>query len=222
MLMPKKGAKKIFLFSLSLAKGGAENQLVKLALFLSKNNYDVKIIYGLPHNDFNEKLDEAGIKTQFINYRSILGLFKLLRFVKKENPELLISFMFGMNLICRMLKFFSRIPLITSVRNNEISVLYFWLYRISYKIDTFSTFNSEYALQKFIKQKLTNPTTSVLQNNAIKIVEKSTQIKKSDFFNIVSVAHFRPQKDYKTLFNAIRILKDKRNSFKIICIGSYI
>ncbi len=217
--MSKRINQSIFLFSLSLAKGGAENQLVKLALFLMKNDYDVKIIYGLPKNDFTETLAEAGIKSHFISYRSLAGLFKLLRFVKKENPDLMISFMFGMNLICRMLKFFSDIPLITSVRNNEISKLYFWLYRISYNIDTLSTFNSEYALKKFIAQKLTNPKKSLLQNNAIKIAGSPSKSKKNDVFTIVSVAHFRPQKDYLTLFAAIKILKDKNVPIKLYVLG---
>lgn len=217
--MLKSNNHSIFLFSISLAKGGAENQLVKLALFLAKKNYDVKIVYGLAHNDFHEELTKAGIGVQFINYKSLVGLFKLLRFVKNEKPDLMISFMFGMNLICRMLKFFSGIPLITSVRNNEISNLYFWLYRISYNIDTLSTFNSEYALKKFIAQKLTNPKKSVLQNNAIKISESHSNSKKTKVFTIISLAHFRPQKDYITLFVAIKILKDKNIPVKLFVLG---
>lgn len=218
-LMPKKFRNRIFLFSLSLAKGGAENQLIKLALFLANNGYAVKVVYGLPHNDFKQKLSKAGIETKFINYKSFSGMVKLLLFIKKEKPDLMISFMFGMNLICRMLKFFTGIPLITSVRTNEISLLYFWLYRISFRIDTLSTFNSEYALKKFINQKLTNPKKSVLQNNAIKLGEKVKGSIENDFFKLITIAHFRPQKDYKTLFAAIKILKDMNISLKLIVLG---
>ena len=189
--------KKIFFFTISLLKGGAENQLVKLAQFLSKNGFKIKIIYGLPQNDFSKKLTAAGISAHFFNYRTFSGLISLLKFVAKEKPDLMISFMYAANLIGRMLKFFYKIPLFTSVRNNEISNTYYHLYKMSYKIDSISTFNSQYALEKFVKKRITDPKKSILINNAIIVPNKHINREDNVCFTLISIAHFRHKRIIK-------------------------
>ncbi|MGY5351717.1 glycosyltransferase [Wenyingzhuangia sp. IMCC45533] len=212
-------AKRITLLSLSLIKGGAENQLVKLALYLHKNNYQVKLIALLPQNDFQELLLENNIDYKLVPFKKGLGLINLVKTIKDNNTDVLVSFMFGANLISRFVKLFTKLKLITSVRVNVIDKKYYLLYKLTYKLDDISTFNSEVSLTNFTKKKLTARGNSFLINNAVKVSELEEKRGVNKVFTFVSIAHFRKQKDYKTLFESLKILKEQNCVFKLIVIG---
>lgn len=212
--------KKILLFSLSLKKGGAENQLSKLAIFLQNTTeFDVSVAYFVKGNDFEEVFQKNDITYTYFNVKQVSQFFSLLKYCRNLKPHLIISFMFGANLIARFIKTLSGIPIITSVRNNEISGWYKNLYKLTYKIDNATTFNSQYALEKFIKEKLTKKQSSYLVNNAITVKENEYVTKNNQVFTLISLAHFRPQKDYKTLFQAIKLLKNDNVSVKLFVLG---
>jgi len=212
--------KKIHFFSLSLKKGGAENQLTKLALFLQNNSdFNVSIIYFVQGNDFEEILRKNHISYKYFSLKKLSDFFKFVRYIRKYKASLIISFMFGANIIARFVKLFFRIPIITSVRNNEISKLYRFLYKWTYKLDNATTFNSQYALNKFINEKLTSPKKSFLVNNAVSLQTKAFKERENDVFTIISIAHFRPQKDYLTLFKAVSLLKKENISVKLLVLG---
>ncbi|MEO2058727.1 MAG: glycosyltransferase [Mesonia sp.] len=211
--------KKILFLSLSLRKGGAENQLMKLAIFLSRRNFEIFIIYFVEGNDFKDRLKNENIRIEEINIISIKGLKRYNSELKKIKPDIIISFMFGANMIGRFSKIMHKVPLITSVRNNQISLKYKFLYRYSYKIDTITTFNSQYALNKFIELKLTDPKKSILIKNAIEIAKNYKSSIVNDDFVLISLAHFRPQKDYYTLFYSIEILIKRGFKVKLIVLG---
>lgn len=210
---------KILFISPGLKKGGAENQLVKLAVFLRQHSFQVTIATFVSGNDFEKTLETHGISYTRFKLKSVGGLLSFFSFVKSLNPDILISFMFGANLMARLLKVRYRIPIITSVRNNEIANAYRRLYKVSYKLDNITTFNSNYALNKFIKERLTVKEKSYLVNNAIEITTESIAKQVNEVFTLVSIAHFRPQKDYKTLFEAIANLKSDGIKIKLYVIG---
>jgi glycosyltransferase involved in cell wall biosynthesis len=213
--------KVIYLFTISLIKGGAENQLVKLAIELKKESKELLIIGFFKHNDFVDILKSYNIKYKIFKITRFNGLMSFLFFFRKNKPDLIISFMYGANVLGRLVKFIYGIPLITSVRNNNISKKFYFLYKLSYKIDTISTFNSGFALNKFVDLGITNLQKSFLINNAINIPSnyESVPKKNTNIFTLTSIAHFRPQKDYKTLFHAIKILKDNGLEVRLFCLG---
>ncbi|MEJ7677589.1 MAG: hypothetical protein WKG06_06925 [Segetibacter sp.] len=143
----------------------------------------------------------------------------ILKNVRKEKPDLIISFMFVANLWARLIKLVKNIPIITSVRSYNISNKYFWIYRFSYKLDNITTFNSGAALQKFTKNRLTNPSKSILVNNAVSIRPTQPNNYNNDCFTWICIAHFRPAKDYKTLFNAIQLIKEKGILINLLVLG---
>lgn len=213
---------KITLLSISLIKGGAENQLVKLAVDLKKRGNDVSIVAVLPDHDFQEIISEYNINYKLIPFANIFSLFKIVSYFRKTNPDLIIAFMFGANMIGRFVKICTKIPLITSVRNNEIDKKFYYLYRLTHKIDTLTTFNSSYSIEKFIAQKLTVKSKSHLMNNSIlvpKEVDLENKMNYQEVFHLLSMAHFRPQKDYRTLIEAIRILKDNNRKVELSILG---
>ena len=87
-------------------------------------------------------------------------------------------------------------------------------------IDSTTTFNSQFALNKFQEQKLTIPSKSFLINNAIEIKNhKDNPVKTEGTFKIISIAHFRPQKDYHTLFKACSLLQNRGIDFELTVLG---
>ena len=210
---------KISLFTLSLSKGGAESQLVKLAVYLKTKDIDIRIFYLLPRNDFVKLLKEKNISYEYIPIKYGRGIFDLFKKVKTHRTDVLISFMFGANIIARMIKWFTPIKLITSVRNNEIARRYYWLYKLTYKLDDISTFNSIVSLNKFKEERLTVSEKSFLLNNAISISEFSNSLKGNKEFTFISIAHFRPQKDYRTLFEAVAILSKQGVLIRLQVLG---
>lgn len=214
--------RKITLLTISLVKGGAENQLVKLAVDLKKRGDDVTIVALLPENDFKNLISENGINYRLIPFNSLLSIGKITFFFKKTKPEVIIAFMFGACVIGRFIKLFTNIPLITSVRNNEIDKKFYYLFRLTRKLDTVTTFNSSYSINKFINEDLTVKSKSHLVNNSINIpIENdiNDKSKYSDVFTITSMAHFRPQKDYRTLIEAVKILRDNNRNVHLFILG---
>jgi glycosyltransferase involved in cell wall biosynthesis len=214
-----KQKKKICFFTISLAKGGAENQLIKLAIYFKKRGHEVEIIQALSQNDFEKILTDYEIPVHLIKYDTFKGIKQLFSYIKNSKQDIIISFMFGANLAARLVKKRFRIPLITSVRTSNISKFYHVLYKFSYKTDNFTVFNSQHALKEFVSNKLALPKKSIFIPNAVSIGEREFSRSKNKIFTLVSIAHFRPVKDYKTLFHAIKILKEKNIEIKLIVIG---
>ncbi|WP_139956332.1 glycosyltransferase [Flavicella sediminum] len=212
--------KNITLFTISLSKGGAETQMVKLSIFLAKQGHNVAVLYLLPTNDFKDQLEEQNVLFKHIPIKKGLGVFSIIKYIKSNSTDILISFMFGANIIARFVKMCTSVKLVTSVRNNEIAKRYSLLYKLTYKLDNASTFNSIVSLNKFKSEGLSIPERSFLMNNAISIPDTVVEKEKAEVFTFISIAHFRPQKDYVSLFKAIRILKDKNIKVKLYVLGN--
>jgi glycosyltransferase involved in cell wall biosynthesis len=214
--------KKIVLLTISLHKGGAENQLVKLAIYLKEKGYNVVIFGFLAVNDFNNVLQIHQITFKPFYLNKGIGFINLFREVKNNNTDVLISFMFAANIVARFIKvFLNSMLLITSVRAGNIAKKYEFIYRITSRIDDVSTFNSEEALINFTKKNLTNIETSHFVKNGITIPVNFKTNGLNEIFTFISIAHFRPEKDYKTLFNAISIIKNRGIKIKLLVLGEY-
>lgn len=212
----------IYFLSPSLRKGGAENQLVKLAVYLSKKGFKIKILTFVNGNDFEDVLGENNIKLQVYSLKTILGIFSFLKFIKNNKPNLIVAFMFSANIVSRLVKVIYKIPIITSVRANSMSTLYEFLYKVTYKIDNVSTFNSDFSFHNLIKKGLAKKSCSIVINNGIEFEQNfsKTDFKFNDVIRLVSIAHFRTSKDYKTLFKAVKVLKDKNYKVKLKTLGN--
>ena len=213
--------KNICFLIINLAKGGAESQMIKLAIHLKNKGYKVKIISLGKDNDFEAIINENNLNVQCIQFKFGIGLFQMIREVASFKTDVLISFMFASNIIARFISVFCKLKLITSVRASEISYRYKILYKISYKRDSYSVFNSQVALDRLKEIKITNSNNSVIINNAISIpTSECVSNKTNKIFTLVSIAHFREkEKDYKTLFKALQIVKKNGLNFKLYVIG---
>jgi len=115
----------------SLKKGGAEGNLYRLCRFHKKkykNNIQI-IILTLINNGFYEaKLKKLGIKIYSLNLRQKINFFEVLRkifklreFIKKQNPDVIQSWMYHSNFISLFLpkKFYEK--LFWNIRHAELN-----------------------------------------------------------------------------------------------------
>jgi glycosyltransferase involved in cell wall biosynthesis len=189
---------------------------------LKEKGYNVVIFGLLLVNDFSNVLQMHKIKFKSFYLNKGIGFINLFRKVKNNNTDVLISFMFAANIVARLIKFFlNSIQLITSLRAGEVGKKHEFIYRITSRIDDISTFNSEEALINFTKKNLTNIETSHFVKNGITIPVNFKTNVLNEFFTFISIAHFRTEKDYKTLFNAVSIIKNRGIKIKLLVLGDY-
>ena len=111
---------KIILFIDSLAGGGAQRQLVNLAIGLTDRNHTVKVISYFNIDDHLERLNDAGISHHCLKKQGrwdIAPVFKLHEQVRIIKPQVVIAFLRTPSFYAELVKIISpRTPLIVSER----------------------------------------------------------------------------------------------------------
>lgn len=97
---------RILLLIDSLGAGGAQRQMVGLAILLQGKGYQVKVIYYHPDFFYREHLDEHDVENEYVDEaRNIVKRFFLIvHAIRKYNPGTVISFLDKPNLIACLLK----------------------------------------------------------------------------------------------------------------------
>ena len=202
---------RILFLTPGLTRGGAETQLLKVASHLKRQNKEVLIVALRPFNNFEEQLKEQQLnvvilkswKTHFVS-----NIRKLIQTVRQFKPETVVAFMFIAIIFARLLKLKFKFHLISSIRNSAISTKWRKAFQITSGLDDLVIYNSKTSQSNFEQQKLVKKRGLVI-NNAIRIPPLSSIVyPESEKFVWVTMAHFRPSKDYMTLFKAIALLKD--------------
>lgn len=87
----------------SLGSGGAQRQLVGLAIGFKERGHDVSFLVYHDENFFRKPLDEEGIPVnKIIEPKYIIRLFKIRRFIRSGNFDSVLSFLESPNLICEL------------------------------------------------------------------------------------------------------------------------
>jgi glycosyltransferase involved in cell wall biosynthesis len=212
---------RIIFITPGLAKGGAETQMLKLARFLKLQNMEVLIISLKQINDFPENLKDVGIKVVFLNSNWMVhfvpNVFTLLKCIRTFKPDAVIAFMFIAIVIGRLVKPLFRYRLISSIRASRIDRKWVCIFKLTSKLDNLVVYNSSTSKLNFESTNMMS-STGIVIGNAIKLPDKTVNgACNNHSFRWISIAHFRVDKDYKTLFKAISLIKDR--NFKIDIVG---
>lgn len=198
--------KSIVCFIDSLNSGGAQKQIVALALLLAEHDYDVKVVGYWNSTFFLSALEKYNIKYICVNeggnkYKRIIELYKYFR---HEKPFCVISYLNTPGIIACLLKILGcRYKLIVSERNT------------SQKYDLKTLFRF-FLYHKCADHVVSN---SVSQWNFIKERHPILEIKSSVITNCVDTSFFIPgNMENRLVINAIvvgRITKQK-NALQLI------
>lgn len=213
---------KLLLLIPSLGSGGAERQLVNLALIFKKKGIDVEFL--IYHNDlfYGHLLEGKGISINQIRCFNFLDkIFKVIKFIKKNKPDVVLSFLET----CDFLNCFSSIFNTHKVITTELSSkdttfdslrgkIFGWFRRFSHQI-VCNSFNSQ---KKWInnyphyKDKM-----SVIYNPInLQCINTHYIFKKNNKINLVVAASYQYLKNPIGLIKAVSMLnKEQQNKIQI-------
>lgn len=92
---------KVLLVIDNLGSGGAQRQMVNLAIGLNKRGHEVELFYYFPQNFFEYQLDQAGIKTIKVSKTGKAGLNvlnTLRKILRKGNYDVAVSYLKAPNI----------------------------------------------------------------------------------------------------------------------------
>lgn len=210
---------KIILFTDSLGAGGAQRQLVGLASLLKDAGHEVSILTYHKDEFYAPFLDSNDIKHYILPKAN--GAFKRIakvcRYIKKEQPDVLISYQEVPSLIACIAKIFNpKIKLIVSERNTTQVItknvkIRFFLYRWANAIVP-----NSYSQEKFIKShypKLVNKVTTITNFVDLKKFNIANRHSISNKPIIMVAASIFGSKNTLGLIEAIKLIKDKGLNF---------
>ena len=211
---------KIILFTDSLGAGGAQRQLVGLAVMLHKEGYDIKVCTYHNQDFYKYYLDENGISNVIIPNanNSKKRIIAVRRFFLQEKPDWVIAYQETPSLVASLIKLLGgKYNLIVSERNTTQVIgikerIRFMLYRFANHIVP-----NSYAQEKFLREhypwmnsKLYT-ITNFVDTNKFSFVEHKKRI----IPRIVVAATLFDSKNALGLIEAIKIAKERGYKFTV-------
>ncbi len=210
----------------SLAPGGAERQMVNLAILLKNSGYDLSLVYYYDNNFYSPLLNDAGVRHYCIgkDVCRIKRIFEIRRFVKAASPDVIISYMNTPSMISCLLRLFDGgFKLIVSERNtvvkNDIRQrVKFLLYAFADTIVANSYSQSSFISKRYrrLEHKLcviTNCVSKVFSQNRVK------RLYADELTKIIVVGRVVPQKNVLLFLKAIALLNEEGRLMKVRWIG---
>jgi len=235
-LLKNKPKKKIVFFSSKIDSGGAEKHLVRLINALAnKSNLELTLIVTVAGGNYESLLNPTIRLIPLLNQSgsytaSMVKAFLLLKKqIKEIQPDLIFSIQDGPNVVMLMRTFFSEIPVIIGVQNNPIIDLnrtpitkaIKWiatkLYpRAKHMIALSAGVASDYL---HLVPKLQGKLSVVPNVGWPENVKTKEDVVCKKPIQLLAVGRLEEQKDYATFFNALALLKQKNQSFKLTILG---
>lgn len=147
--------KRILLFIDNLGAGGAQRQLVGLAILLKNFGYEVKVLTYQNFPFYLPELEKNNVDYEWLSKaeNKYVRIYYIYKFVKKYRPDYLISYLETPSIISSLIKlFYNKFSLIVSERNTtQKNGLREWmrfnLFRVAHKIVP-----NSYSQEVFIKK----------------------------------------------------------------------
>ncbi|MBE9601662.1 glycosyltransferase [Pedobacter sp. MC2016-24] len=212
--------KRIILLTPSMSKGGAESQLLKIARFLQTEDHKVLLISMKGIDEFDGALQECGCDLLFLNNwirKPFSNVNALCRTIDNFKPDVVLAFMFVAIIAARVMKLRTNFKLISSIRISVIPAKWYVPFRMTSGLDDVIVYNSLAAKQHFEKKNLCVRGGRIIKNGiSISNFKPKAQLANLPF-KWICIGHFRWNKDYKTLFRAVALIK--HHDFQLNILG---
>ncbi|MDO4737699.1 MAG: glycosyltransferase [Bacteroidales bacterium] len=207
---------KVLLLIDSLISGGAQRQIVGLAVMLSKEGYDITLLTYHDHSFYLPVLKENNVNYHYerLAKNKFLRFFIIYNYIKEFNPHVVISYLDTPNMLACICHIFNqKFKLIVSERNTTQLLgikekLKFYLYKNADKIVP-----NSYTQTSFIKDNF-----PMLQSKMVTItnfvdtdlfVPQKCPIKPAGKYLILGVGRVCKQKNVLNFISAINIVREK-------------
>ena len=212
--------KRILLFIDSLGAGGAQRQLVGLAVMLKKKGYEVKVATYHSIEFYKKQLDNDCITNELIPNAGPAKkrIWAVRQYFKREKPDWVIAYQETPSLVACIAKMLGgKFRLIVSERNTTQGIgvnerIRFFLYRWADAIVPNSYTQERFLINRYTWMKVKVKTiTNFVDLKRFAFVKKD----KRETPLIVIAATIWPSKNTIGLIQAAKILKEKGLQFKI-------
>lgn len=212
----------------SLGYGGAETHLLKLSKALLNKNWDVSLMTLTDDLELISKLDERikHYKLKF-SFASIpLNIFRVLKIIKKERPQVIHSHLFQSNILGRFVKlFYSKIKVINTThciydleRIAGLSPVF--IYRFTKKWVDIHTAVSKTSLEHLLINNALPPSKGIYIPNGVFVNFDYTKIiHKHKSFMWLAVGRLIPVKNYNLLLQTCEELLKFDKNFELHIAG---
>jgi len=227
--------KKIILHIIqSLDSGGCENMLLRTLPLI--DNFNHVLLTLNKEGELSEKFKERGFEIININQKGFFDLtayFRLIKTVRKINPDIIITYLFHADIIGRIIiQLFTKyrtIPFLRTTYNHER----YWIARLAEKLTKYFVkhylANSESVKDFYIKNIGVKKERITVIPNGIDInfynglkrdwnLRRSFKIKDGDFA-IICVSNLHINKGHKYLLKAFEEIYKKNINIKLLIVG---
>lgn len=202
--------------------GGGEKYLYELSESLIERGHKVRIVG--PADIFSRERFREIAPYDEMNMKSFLNVFKLTRFLKTHQIEIIHTHIFRHAIIACLAAKLSKqhVKVVMTrhlVKKAKTSMLYRWLYR---NIDHI-VFVSRAAQQEFLKsaKQVEAPVNSVVYNAIRQIPESPTEISTNPETAVIGyTGRLTPEKGVDTLIQAFALIKNKKTQLTILGTGN--
>lgn len=168
----------------SLGSGGAQRQLVGLAIGFKEKGHDVSILVYHNNNFFKKLLDEVKISVNAViepNY--LKRLFKMRKYIRKGNYDAILSFLEAPNFICEIAGMpWRKWKLIVGERSANPEIL--TLFKLK-AFRWFHLFADKIVANSHENVRLVKKINPILNNSKCKVI-----------YNLVDLESWQPKSDY--------------------------
>lgn len=223
--------KKILFLITGLGVGGAERQVTDLATSLKKDGHDITICYLKGEALIRPMQDEITLIKADFDKSPALGFLKLISIIKKIKPDVVHSHMIHANILTRLARIFTKIPLLVSTAHskNEGGWLRMRAYQFTDFLTDITTNVSHEATEEFIRLKSTPRNKIITIYNGIDTKKFSPNINvREEYRNLLNISDEKlflavgrlvDAKDYPNMLHSIKEVYKKEKNIKLFIVG---
>ncbi len=226
----------------ALDVGGAERQLVTLAVGLHRSGYEVTVLVYYENSPLQVELDRAGVRVICLKKRGRWDLvpfgFRLLKLLRRERPRVLHGYMEDANILAVLAKLvFPQTRVVWGVRASNVDRSHYdWFERLAFKVScSLSRFadliivnsvaGAEYHQQHGFPSSKTVVVFNGIDTDRFR-PDSGARQKVRDEWGVADgdvlvglVARLDPMKDHANLLRAAAMLGDAPR-LRFVCVGS--
>lgn len=234
---PGGSGQRIAFLVISLAQGGAETQLVRLARGLNARGWDVTVISMLPPTGLADELVRGGVRLETLGVKDLStgarGALRLYRLLRAIRPRVLCTFMYHADITGRLVGRLAGVPVVvSSVRADRFGpALRDRIMGVTDRLADVTTTNSRYVADDLLQRR-------VVRSGRIRVIPNGLELSGSavpastvqalrgelgvgtDTFAWLAVGHLAVRKDYPTLLRALHLLRARPAPWKLFIVGS--
>lgn len=154
--------RKLLFVITGLAYGGAETQVMHLAIRLNARGWDVQVVSVMPPLAYTEELNKAGVPVISLGVRrkwpNPKPFFYLIRIIRRWQPQIVHSHMVHANILARLVRPFAPIPVLICTAHSidergrkGSGRLRTFLYRTTDPLCDLTTQVSEAGLERYVR-----------------------------------------------------------------------